>query len=296
MRFDNFVEATFFVDLDRPEPDCNSLIDNMKINSKLIIAGTDFAYYPAGEKHMKAINNKISLKSLVRISVIFAGLLFIGFLALPKVTLAQDNNNPKQEIGVKGFLDEDGDGFNDLLPDKDGDGVPDAIDPDSRGKHADTLSTRQQMIGAADSTDMGRHMRDGDNHHIGMPGDHDPDGHGGMGDMPGMPGGPMPGEPGQYGPGDSTGHDGMHHRDGMGGDGHDGWPPPPPPDSSGMGGHMVRPGSGTSENPSHNSQSEMSISPDQKEINHPGEIGKSIDGSGDQKVKESKVPGSTGDK
>lgn len=32
--------------------------------------------------------------------------------------------------GVCGFLDEDGDGFNDLAPDADGDGIPNGLDPD----------------------------------------------------------------------------------------------------------------------------------------------------------------------
>lgn len=32
--------------------------------------------------------------------------------------------------GVGGFLDENGDGFNDLAPDADGDGIPNGVDPD----------------------------------------------------------------------------------------------------------------------------------------------------------------------
>jgi hypothetical protein len=32
--------------------------------------------------------------------------------------------------GVCGFIDEDGDGFNDLAPDADGDGIPNGLDPD----------------------------------------------------------------------------------------------------------------------------------------------------------------------
>ncbi len=33
---------------------------------------------------------------------------------------------------VCSFIDEDGDGFNDLAPDQDGDGIPDRLDPDTK--------------------------------------------------------------------------------------------------------------------------------------------------------------------
>lgn len=33
-------------------------------------------------------------------------------------------------FGVGGFIDENGDGFNDLAPDADGDGIPNGLDPD----------------------------------------------------------------------------------------------------------------------------------------------------------------------
>ncbi len=38
---------------------------------------------------------------------------------------------------VCAFLDEDGDGFNDLAPDQDGDGIPDRLDPDTKSNHSD---------------------------------------------------------------------------------------------------------------------------------------------------------------
>ncbi|HBC46418.1 MAG TPA: hypothetical protein DEO84_03175 [candidate division Zixibacteria bacterium] len=189
--------------------------------------------------------------SLSIILIALLSLLIVSLTYLP--AMAQNGQPAGPGMGVGGFVDEDGDGFNDLLPDSDGDGVPDAIDPDSRNKNADSLFMHQHMQGRGDSTGMGYRMM-GDSLHMGGMRDpyepHDGDGHGLFpyipGSYPGMPG-PMPGEPGQYGPGDSTGHGGMH--DGHWGDGdhHGDWPPPPPlpPDSNGMGGGKIGHGNGT---------------------------------------------------
>lgn len=43
---------------------------------------------------------------------------------------AQDVEPATNGQGVMGFLDEDGDGFNDLAPDADGDGIPNGLDED----------------------------------------------------------------------------------------------------------------------------------------------------------------------
>ncbi|MBK8164396.1 MAG: hypothetical protein IPK64_00375 [bacterium] len=43
---------------------------------------------------------------------------------------AQTDEQPGNGYRVGGFLDEDGDGFNDLAPDADGDGIPNGLDPD----------------------------------------------------------------------------------------------------------------------------------------------------------------------
>jgi len=91
--------------------------------------------------------------------------------------------------GVGGFVDEDGDGFNDLLPDHDGDGIPDALDPDFKGHNADSIYLQRQN--QEQHQFMWQHMnQDADNM--------------------------MHGEPGMFGPGDSTSHGGMHDG-GMGG-------------------------------------------------------------------------------
>jgi hypothetical protein len=168
----------------------------------------------------------------------------LAILTLGVPAFADETNSDGPRIGVGGFLDEDGDGFNDLMPDADGDGVPDALDPDYRNRQSDGAFMREQMSGMDDTTGVRRHE---------MPGDDDrhPIMQDGIGPHDGM----RPGEPGQFGPGDSTGHGGMGgdhrrggHRDGgdMGGD----------PDSSDMGGHdghrpIIDPRQGDQNNKNH---------------------------------------------
>lgn len=156
----------------------------------------------------------LTMKSNAQIKVA-AMMLSIGWLCLfilsPGPVMAQGPQGMPAYMGVGGFLDEDGDGFNDLMPDRDGDGVPDALDPDTRGQNADSAFMRQHMYGMPDSGRMMQHMMG--------------DGFMGMGPH---------GEPGCFGPGDSAMHGGDgHHRGGGdmgGGGGCD------PNDSTGMGG------------------------------------------------------------
>ena len=54
--------------------------------------------------------------------------LLVGLLAVS--ASAQDTFGPGQGNGVCQFIDEDGDGFNDLAPDADGDGIPNGLDED----------------------------------------------------------------------------------------------------------------------------------------------------------------------
>jgi len=121
---------------------------------------------------------------ILLILALFFGLVFYQ----GKRVSAQEGFQP----GVGGFVDEDGDGFNDLLPDTDGDGIPDALDPDSKGHKAD--STYMHMQRQEQNQYMWQHMnQDSDNM--------------------------MHGEPGMFGPGDSTSHGGMHDGGHMGGGG-----------------------------------------------------------------------------
>ena len=113
------------------------------------------------------------------------------------------NDSVKSTINmVQEFLDEDGDGFNDLLPDKDGDGIPDMIDPDFKGHKAESLYTNRYRTGhrhRLETQEMLQLM-----HH---------------------------GEPGQYGPNDSTEHGGHHGGGGHGGGGMGGGKLQPDPGS-----------------------------------------------------------------
>ncbi len=154
-------------------------------------------------------------------AVIIGGLLFIVILMSPAVSEAQGHRGP----GVGGFLDEDGDGFNDLMPDRDGDGVPDALDPDFRRHGPDSAFAHQHRNAMPDSSRGPRFM---------------------MGDRFMM--GPH-GEPGMFGPGDSTRHRGMWGGDSMGGgmdpgdtSGHHGGGGMDPDSMGGHGGHGPGPG------------------------------------------------------
>jgi hypothetical protein len=50
------------------------------------------------------------------------------------------------EFGVGVFIDEDGDGFNDLAPDADGDGIPDSLDPDYVPPRQDAEQTQKLQV------------------------------------------------------------------------------------------------------------------------------------------------------
>ncbi len=61
------------------------------------------------------------------ILVLISGLLLAGAASAQEASPIQD---PDKGSGICLFIDEDGDGFNDLAPDADGDGIPNGLDPD----------------------------------------------------------------------------------------------------------------------------------------------------------------------
>ncbi len=60
-------------------------------------------------------------------SILVFGLVFGMNLLGADFAYAQNNGNG---YSVRGFVDDDGDGFNDLAPDDDNDGIPNGLDPD----------------------------------------------------------------------------------------------------------------------------------------------------------------------
>jgi len=99
--------------------------------------------------------------------------------------LAQTTGNG---FGVCGFVDENGDGFNDLAPDADGDGIPNGMDPD----YVKPLDGTGQQYGFGGGAAEKGLMGQGTGNHYG-PGDGT--GFGGMGPADGT----------GFGPGTGTG-------------------------------------------------------------------------------------------
>ena len=72
-------------------------------------------------------------KTLLSATLVF--LLGIGVVGLTSGVFAQSTSPGEQHHGP-GFVDENGDGYNDRAPDADGDGIPNGMDPDYTGpKH-----------------------------------------------------------------------------------------------------------------------------------------------------------------
>ncbi len=69
-----------------------------------------------------------------RATILTAALAFlvgVGLVGMTATTLAQEANPPVQH--GPGFVDQNGDGYNDRAPDHDGDGIPNGMDPDYTG-------------------------------------------------------------------------------------------------------------------------------------------------------------------
>ena len=62
--------------------------------------------------------------------IILTSLAILAIAAITSPVSAQTDGAGGFGFGVGGFIDENGDGFNDLAPDADGDGIPNGCDPD----------------------------------------------------------------------------------------------------------------------------------------------------------------------
>ncbi|MBU0741893.1 hypothetical protein KKG45_14375 [bacterium] len=57
-------------------------------------------------------------------------LTLLAAIALMATAASAQGFGPGPGDGICNFIDEDGDGYNDLAPDADGDGIPNGVDPD----------------------------------------------------------------------------------------------------------------------------------------------------------------------
>lgn len=125
-------------------------------------------------------------------------MLAIGLtLSVNETATAQDHGNG---YTVRGFLDENGDGFNDLAPDDDGDGIPNGQDPD----YAPPRDGTGNQFGKDTSLDGSNMFQHWFRHMFQWNNGGNPDNGNGQGPGNG------------YGPGDGSGNDGNGPHDGSG--------------------------------------------------------------------------------
>ncbi len=87
-----------------------------------------------------------------RTTITLLTVLLIGLLAM--TANAQDVESGRGK-GVGEFIDEDGDGFNDLAPDADGDGIPNGMDEDFVKPEDGSGSMHQNRFGTLDDETKG---------------------------------------------------------------------------------------------------------------------------------------------
>ena len=127
--------------------------------------------------------------------IILSALAVLAIAAFGSPVFAQTDGSGGFRYMVGGFLHENGDGFNDLAPDADGDGIPNGVDPD----YAPPMDGTGNRLGADTGCDEdGFAYRQGLkwSHRLGATGF-------GPGDGTGN-GGEGPGDGSGFGPGDGT--------------------------------------------------------------------------------------------
>jgi hypothetical protein len=131
-------------------------------------------------------------------------LLLVGLMAVDTpAALAQDCDADGSAYGVGGYIDEDGDGFNDNAPDADGDGIPNGQDPDFVRPEDGSGNMYKNQGGLGEGNEDGFWKRWQKKLGLG-------DGDEGRGDM-GLRGGS-----GGHGPGNGSGNGGSGPQDGSG--------------------------------------------------------------------------------
>ncbi|MDZ7333056.1 MAG: hypothetical protein ONB31_13865 [candidate division KSB1 bacterium] len=75
------------------------------------------------------------MKRIIKLSVLAIAVAFLAFTTLSDESFAQ--TKPQMGNKAAGFVDANGDGYNDKAPDADGDGIPNGLDPDYKPLNPD---------------------------------------------------------------------------------------------------------------------------------------------------------------
>jgi hypothetical protein len=109
------------------------------------------------------------MKHLIKLSVVAIAVAFLTFVSMSDDSFAQ--NKAQKGNKATGFVDENGDGYNDNAPDHDGDGIPNGLDPDYQPLNPD----RGKRFGFVDEDGDGINDRFQDADGDGIPNCQDPD-------------------------------------------------------------------------------------------------------------------------
>ncbi len=109
------------------------------------------------------------MKHLIKLSVIALAVAFLAFISMSNDGLAQTKAQKGNKVA--GFVDANGDGYNDNAPDHDGDGIPNGLDPDYKPLNPD----RGKRFGFVDEDGDGINDRIQDADGDGIPNCQDPD-------------------------------------------------------------------------------------------------------------------------
>jgi len=109
------------------------------------------------------------MKYLIKLSVLTLTVAFLVFISMSNDGFAQTKAQKGNKVG--GFVDANGDGYNDNAPDHDGDGIPNGLDPDYQPLNPD----RGKRFGFIDEDGDGICDRFQDADGDGIPNCQDPD-------------------------------------------------------------------------------------------------------------------------
>jgi hypothetical protein len=109
------------------------------------------------------------MKHLIKLSVVAIAVALLTFVSMSDDSFAQ--NKAQKGNKVAGFVDANGDGYNDNAPDHDGDGIPNGLDPDYKPLNPD----RGKRFGFVDEDGDGINDRFQDADGDGVPNCQDPD-------------------------------------------------------------------------------------------------------------------------